>query len=148
MKKTKFMLLIAFMLMSMASVSSLVPTTFANPQHPIHPKHNSYFKLDGGFLVRDTAVMIGMQPQALVAQLKQGKTLLQIVQSKGITEQQYIHRLTTLAHGHLNQAVVNKSITHEQAEQLKAKLPSVLSRAIHHKWQQAVPKPQFSNNSI
>ena len=98
--------------------------------------------------MRDTAVMIGMQPQALVAQLKQGKTLLQIVQSKGITEKQYLHRLTTLAHGHLNQAVLNKSITHEQAEQLKAKLPSVLSRAIHHKWQQAVPKPQFSNNSI
>lgn len=144
------MLLIAFMLMSMsmAGLSSLIPTTFANPQHPNHPKHHSHLKLHGGFIVKDTAAMIGMQPQALVAQLKQGKTLLQIVQSKGITEQQYIHRLTTLAHGHLNQAVVNKSITHEQAEQLKAKLPSVLNRAIHHKWQQAAPKPQFSNNSI
>lgn len=142
------MLLIAFMLMSMISLSSLVSPAYANPQQPIHPKHHPHHKLHGGFLVKDTAVMIGMKPQALIAELKQGKTLLQIVQSKGITEQQYIHRLTTLAHGHLNQAVLNKSITHEQAEQLKAKLPSVLSRAIHHKWQQAVPKPQFSNNSI
>lgn len=142
------MLLIAFMLMSMTSLSSLVPATYANPQHPIHPKPHSHHKLHGGFIVKDTAVMIGMKPQALITELKKGKTLLQIVQSKGITEQQYIHRLTTLAHGHLNQAVVNKSITNEQAEQLKAKLPSVLSRAIHHKWQQPVPKPQISNNSI
>lgn len=145
MKKTKLILLIAFMLMSM---TSFLPSTYANPQHPIHPKHHSHHKLNGGFLVKDTADMIGMQPQALVSQLKQGKTLLQIVQSKGITEQQYIHRLTTLAYGHLNQAVVKKSITQEQAEQLKAKLPSVLSRAIHHKWQKPIPKPQFSNNSI
>lgn len=141
------MLLIAFMLMSMISLSSLVFPAYANPQHPIHPKHHSHHKLHGGgFIVKDTAAMIGIQPQALIAELKQGKTLLQIVQSKGITEQQYIHRLTTLAHEHLNQAVLNKSMTHEQAEQLKAKLPNVLSRAIHHKWQHAVPKPQFSNN--
>lgn len=148
MKKITFILLIAFMLISMAKLSSLIPTTFANQQHPIHPKHHSHHKLHGGFIVKDTAAMIGMKPQALITELKKGKTLLQIVQSKGITEQQYIHKLTTLAHGHLNQAVVNKSITHDQAERLKAKLPSVLSRAIHHNWQQTVPKPQFSNNSI
>lgn len=154
MKKLKRSMLVVLgatlMLISLSSLSShahATPST-EHPKQHFH-KHHKRRPADAGFLIKDTAAILGIQPQALISQLKQGKSLLQIAQSsKGMSEEEYLQKLTTLAHEHLNQAVATKKITNEHAEELKAKLPNVLKKAIHHQWKKPNHTPQFRNNTV
>ncbi|MNJ48282.1 hypothetical protein D3C77_434720 [compost metagenome] len=151
MKKLKrSMLLFLGTTLMMMSFSTLISNVHATPSTE-HPKHHFHKRrpADGGFLIKDTAAILGIQPQVLISQLKQGKSLLQVAQSsKGLNEEEYLQKLTTLAHEHLNQAVATKKMTIAHAEELKAKLPSVLKKAIHHQWKKPDHTPQFMNNTV
>lgn len=142
--KQSLLVLITITLM-LLNVSIFMPSTqAAAPEHPKRHVHKGKRPADGGFLIKDTATILGIEPQSLLIQLQQGKTLLQVAQSsKGLSEQEYLQKLTTLAHDHLNQAVLAKRMTSQHAEEIKAKLPTILKKAIHHRWK----KPEHNHTS-
>ncbi len=87
-------------------------------------KHHPHGHFRGGHIVKDTAEMLGMEPKALVDQLKQGKTLLQVVQAeKGWSEEEYLKKLTDSANKNIDKALAegksgqNEVQTSGQAEE-------------------------------
>lgn len=105
-----------------------------------HRHKHGHRLIHGGHIVKDTANMLEMKPQVLVDQLKQGKSLLQVVQSsKGWTEAQYLQKLTESAHSHIAQAQAEGKISAEDAARLKSRLPDKLKRIIHRTWNQPAP---------
>lgn len=106
-----------------------------------HPhKHGHHRPVHGGHIVKDTADLLGIKPQALVEELKQGKTLLEIVQSsKGWTEEQYVQKLTESADSHIAKAQAEGKLSTEEAARMKERLPGKLKRIINRTWDQTAP---------
>lgn len=116
--------------------------------------HRSHHKghLKGGPIITDTATLIGIQPNSLIEQLKQGQTLLQVVQAKkGWSEDEYLKKLTEKAFQHIDQAVIAGKLNKEQADKIKAGLPERLKRIINRTWkntQSGHPVSEYRNNTI
>lgn len=116
--------------------------------------HRSHHKghLQGGPIITDTATLIGIQPRSLIEQLKQGKTLLQVVQAKkGWSEDEYLKKLNEKAVQHIDQAVTTGKLNKDQADKIKAGLPERLKRVINRTWknsQPGHPVSEYRNNTI
>lgn len=94
-----------------------------------------------GPIVKDTAELIGLTPEAVMAQLHQGKSLVQIVKNtKGWSEEQYLAMLTVKATTKIDQIVSQGLLDKQKAEQIKAALPHKLKKAIHRNWKEQLPK--------
>lgn len=119
-------------------------------EHGHRSHHKGY--LQGGPIISDTANLIGIQPNSLIEQLKQGQTLLQVVQAKkGWSEDEYLKKLTEKAFQHIDQAVAGGKINKEQADKIKAGLPERLKRVINRSWkntQLGHPVSEYRNNTI
>lgn len=117
----------------------------ANHRHP-----HGHFR--GGHIVKDTAEMLGIEPKALVGQLKQGKTLLQIVQAqKGWSEAEYLKKLTETANRNIDQALAEGKIDKEKADRIKSKLPDKLKKVINRSWKDrepGQPTADYQNNQV
>lgn len=115
------------------------PTRIQSNSNP--PEQHSCRAMRCGPIVKDTAELIGLPPEEVMSQLKQGKTLAQIVQNtKGWTEEQYLSRLTAKATSKIDQIVTQGLLDKQKAEQIKASLPHKLKRAIHRNWKEQFPK--------
>lgn len=114
-----------------------------------HPPHGHF---RGGHIVKDTAELLGIEPKALVEQLKQGKTLLQIVQAeKGWSEEEYLKKLTESANRNIDKALAEGKIDRTKADKIKAKLPYKLKKVIHRSWKDREPghpTADYQNNQI
>ncbi|MEF2965287.1 hypothetical protein V3851_05530 [Paenibacillus sp. M1] len=100
-----------------------------------HPRH-----VHGGHIVKDTAALLGVPPKSIVEQLKQGKSLLQVVQTtKGWSEDEYLKKLTEKASQNIDQAVAEGKIDKEKAAKIKADLPERLKKMIHRTWKDKSP---------
>lgn len=115
-----------------------------------HPHPHGHFR--GGHIVKDTAELLGTDPKVLVGQLKQGKTLLQIVQSeKGWSEEEYLKKLTESANRNIDKALAEGKIDREKANKIKAKLPEKLKKVINRSWKDrdtGQPAADYRNNQV
>ena len=64
------------------------------------------------------AKTLGLTPDELTTQLNNGKTLTQLAQEKGITEEQLASALETAVKASLNQLVAGGKLTQDQADQM------------------------------
>lgn len=115
--------------------------------------HHHHGHLRGGHIVKETAEMLGMEPKALVEQLKQGKTLLEVVQTqKGWSEDDYLKKLTETANRNIDQAVAEGKLEREKADSIKAQLPEKLKKTINRSWKNRMPgghpAADYQNNQV
>ncbi|MGG6311289.1 hypothetical protein [Paenibacillus macerans] len=106
----------------------------------------------GAHIVKDTAELLGVEPKTLLEQLKQGKTLLQIVQAqKGWSEEEYLKKLTESANRNIDKALAEGRIDQDKAAKIKAKLPDKLKKVINRSWkdrQPGQPTVDYQNNQV
>lgn len=103
-----------------------------NGQHK-HPRGHFF----GFHAIKTTAELIGVSDQQLIAELKTGKTLSQIVQEKkGWPESEYIAKLTDSSSKRIDAAVQQGKIDAERASKIKAALPSKLKETVNKNWSQ------------
>ncbi len=119
--------------------------------HAQHP-HPPFGHFHGGHIVKDTANLLGIEPKLVVDQLKQGKSLLQVVQtSKGWSEEEYLKKLNETAVRNIDKAVSEGKIDAEKASKMKEILPEKLKKMIHRTWKNnssGHPTMDYQNNQI
>ncbi|WP_068786111.1 hypothetical protein [Paenibacillus phocaensis] len=123
-----------------------------NPSQPETKPHHPHGHLRGAHIIKDTAELLGMEPKALVQQLRQGKTLLQVVQAeKGWSEEEYLKKLTEAANRNIEKALAEGKIDRDKADKIKSKLPEKLKKVINRSWkdrQPGQPTVDYQNNQV
>lgn len=95
-----------------------------------HGKHEGFgFQ---GNLVQETATLLGVEASSIKEGLQQGKTLAQIAQDKGLSEEDYLQKLTDAATQKIDAALSSGKITQEQADKHKSTLSDHLKQAIEN----------------
>ncbi|MNO82773.1 hypothetical protein D3C76_740570 [compost metagenome] len=115
------------------------------PQH-----HRGHFR--GGHIIKDTADLTGIDTKTIVEEMKQGKTLQQIVQTnKGWTEDEYVKKLTETVSRNIDKALSEGKIDAAKAKQIKAELPDKLKKIVNRTWKSSPPghpATEHQNNKI
>jgi hypothetical protein len=83
-------------------------------------------------LIKETATILGVDPTTITDQLKQGKTLVQVAQTKGITEDILLQKLTDAENQSIAAAVTSGKITQAQADKIKSGLAARLKKEVEH----------------
>lgn len=83
-----------------------------------------------GSLVKDTATLLGVEQSQITDALKEGQTLLQIAEAKGLSEADYVQKLTDAKTASIDAQVTAGTLTREQADQLKSGLSERLKKQI------------------
>lgn len=116
--------------------------------HPHH--HEGHFR--GGHIVIDTAELLNTEPKMLVEELKQGKSLLQVVQArKGWSEAEYVQKLIVVVTKHIDKAAAEGKFSKEKAETMKTELPLKLKKVVNRTWKspsKGHPVTDYRNNTI
>ncbi|WP_110933176.1 hypothetical protein [Paenibacillus bouchesdurhonensis] len=119
-----------------------------NPHHHHHHKRHSR----GGHIIKDTAELLETEPRVLVEELKQGKSLLQVVQTrKGWSEAEYIQKLTVVVTKHIDKAAAEGRLSKEKAQSMKIELPVKLKKIVNRTWKSPTkghPVTDYRNNTI
>ncbi|MEK4007352.1 hypothetical protein [Paenibacillus sp. FSL H3-0333] len=85
----------------------------------------------GHFIISETAELLGMGREELIASLKSGKTLAGLAQEKkGWSEDQYVQKLSDAASLKLDGFVKDGKLTQEDAAKLKPGLPTLIKRSL------------------
>ncbi|WP_248923971.1 hypothetical protein [Paenibacillus hamazuiensis] len=79
---------------------------------------------------KETASILGVDETSIRDQQAQGKTLLQIAQDKGVTEDVLMQKLTAAANTSIDAAVTTGTLTQEQADQQKSALADRLKQEV------------------
>jgi len=74
--------------------------------------------------------LLGMDATQLKEQIKNGKTLAQIAQDKGIAKDKLVSDVKSIMKGNLDQAVKDKKVTADKATQIESKLPQMIERMV------------------
>lgn len=126
-----------------------LPQDTKEPHKPPHP-HKGHVR--GGHIVKDTADLLGTEPRMLVEELKQGKSLLQVVQArKGWSEAEYVQKLTVIVTKHIDEAAAEGRLSKEKAEIMKTELPVKLKKIVNRTWNRPSkghPVTEHRNNTI
>jgi predicted DNA-binding ribbon-helix-helix protein len=83
-------------------------------------------------LIKETATILGVDPTTITDQLKQGKTLVQIAEAKGITEEVLLQKLTDAKNQSIAAKVISGKLTQAQADKMKAGLSGRLKKEVEH----------------
>ncbi|MNO48158.1 hypothetical protein D3C76_384900 [compost metagenome] len=133
---------------------SITPVSSASvnaQQDQFHPQHH-HGQFRGGHIIMDTAEITGIDSKKIVEELKQGKTLQQIVQTnKGWSEDEYVKKLSETASRHIDKALSEGKIDAAKAQQIKAELPTKLKKIVNRPWKSSPPghpATEFQNNKI
>lgn len=86
----------------------------------------------GGQAVKHSADILGIEQSALMEEMKEGKTLLQIAEEKGLTQEQFLEQLTSAVEQSIDTALSEGKITQEQADKQKEGLKDRLSEEIQN----------------
>ncbi|WP_313639346.1 hypothetical protein [Paenibacillus sp.] len=112
-------------------------TSTAPDSHPLEKSHRPHsgkegkFRAGGHFIIFESAKLLEMDRTELINNLKAGKTLPELAfEKKGWTEDQYIQKLSESASQRLDQAITEGRLTKDEAQKLKAGLPSMLKQRI------------------
>ena len=119
-------------LFTVGTVFAQAPTP-PSPGTPQTPLGNAWGRVCNGAGVISDAItnLLGMSQEELYAERSAGKTLSEIAQEKGVTDQELIDAMLAGREEVVNQAVQDGRITQEQAdwmlEKMKATTPFMLS---------------------
>ncbi len=106
---------------------SAATQTRAHPLHAWVQAHRRELRRDG---VAISAKTIGVSPQALVAELRSGKSIAEVASQHGVDAQSVVNALDGAADAKISQAVTNHKLTEAQAKAIEAKLPARLTKAV------------------
>ncbi|MBP1157391.1 MULTISPECIES: hypothetical protein [unclassified Paenibacillus] len=91
----------------------------------------------GGFrgnnVVEQTATLLGVEQSVIMEALKEDKTLLQIAQEKGLSEEDYLQKLTDAQTAAIDAQLTAGTLTQEKADQIKSGLSDRLKQQIEKK---------------
>jgi urease alpha subunit len=79
-----------------------------------------------------SAKSIGISPQALRAELKSGKSVVQVAGEHGVAAQTVIGALVAAADARIDQAVTNHKLSSDLATKIKDALPARVAKAVNH----------------
>ncbi|MGF9713171.1 DUF2680 domain-containing protein [Paenibacillus naphthalenovorans] len=95
--------------------------------------HGERGGLRGGHVVQETATILGVEQSVITDAMKEGKTLLQIAQEKGLSEEDYLQKLVDVQTAAIDAQVTAGTLTQEQADQMKSGLSDRLKQQIENK---------------
>lgn len=87
----------------------------------------------GGNVVQETAAILGVEQSVITDALKEGTTLLQIAQERGLSEEDYLQKLVDVQTAAIDAQVTAGTLTQDQADQAKSGLSDRLKRQIENK---------------
>lgn len=123
----------------------------AESQHEqIHPRHH-HGPFRGGHIIKDTEELTGIDSKTIVDQMKQGKTLQQIVQAKkGWSEDEYVKKLTETVSRNIDKALSEGKMDPMKADKIKSELPLKLKKIVNRPWKSPPghPATEYQNNKI
>ena len=79
---------------------------------------------------------LGISVDELKSDLKAGQTVVQVAQSKGISETTIVNDLVKQVDARVEKAVTNDVITADFAKKVEAKVPAVVTKAVNHQFGQ------------
>ncbi|MFD0675451.1 MULTISPECIES: hypothetical protein [unclassified Paenibacillus] len=89
---------------------------------------------DGGFhgsnILKETATLLGVEQSVVNDALKAGKTLSQFAQEKGVSEADYLQKLTDAQNKAIADAVTAGKLTQEQADKVKTGMADRLKKEV------------------
>ena len=94
--------------------------------------------------VRELADWLGMTPQELTNQLRSGQSLLEVAQSKNKSRDQLVTFLTDTVKKHLDQAVANRRLTQQRADQMLQRFRDNVDQLIERK---ITPRARANGNA-
>ena len=89
--------------------------------------HRREIRRDG---VAISAKTIGVTPQALVAELRTGKSVAEVAGEHNVSAQTVVNALENAADAKINTAVTDHKLTQAQAQKIEAVLPKYLTKAV------------------
>jgi len=89
--------------------------------------HRREIRRDG---VAISAKTIGVTPQALVAELRTGKSVAEVAGEHNVGVQTVVNALENAADAKINAAVTDHKLTQAQAQKIEAVLPTYLTKAV------------------
>ena len=84
-------------------------------------------------IVGEAATVLNVLPITIIDEMKKGKTLSQIVKAKGLTEKQFLQKLSSLETKTVNQAVSTGTISSKQKAAINAGKSDRLRKALQIK---------------
>lgn len=135
-----------------ASASQASDASGPNMNHP-HTGPGSNFGFRSEEVITQTAALLGVDQTVITSALKDGKTLLQIAEGAGLTEDEYVEKLAAAIIASIDAKVTAGTLTQDQATQQKSNLTERLKRQIEGKGFDGPPgnanpqerKPQDNN---
>ncbi|UJF34617.1 S-layer homology domain-containing protein [Paenibacillus hexagrammi] len=86
----------------------------------------------GGDLFKETATLFGIEQSELMETLQEGKTLVQIAEGYGLTEDEYLEKLTAAITASMNSEVTAGTMTQDQADQMLEGMADRLKQQIEN----------------
>lgn len=96
-------------------------------------------------ILKETASLLGITKEDLVKELKQGKSLSDVAQSRGISESDLIGKLLALRNQKINDAVIAGKLTAEKAEKIKAYMNDHITYMVKQKGIKALHKDRWKS---
>ncbi|MCU0268561.1 MAG: hypothetical protein MUF83_07920 [Acidimicrobiales bacterium] len=84
--------------------------------------------------VRTTADTIGIEPRALLEELRAGKTIAQVATDNGVDPQVVVDELIAKGNARIDEALANGRISAEEADRAKAKLAEKVPELVNRTW--------------
>ena len=82
--------------------------------------------------VKVSADTIGIPPAELVAALQDGQSIAQVAEAHGVPTQTVIDALVNAGSAKVDEALAAGTITQPRADAIKARLPELADRIVHH----------------
>jgi ribosomal protein S20 len=86
----------------------------------------------GNHIIQDVATILGVDLTTITDQVKQGKTLAQVAQDKGVTEDVLLQKLMDAVNQSIDAAVTTGIITQTQADKTKSGLADRLKDVVEN----------------
>jgi urease alpha subunit len=83
-----------------------------------------------------TAKTIDVAPQALVGELRSGKSIAQVASEHGVATQTVESALVKAADARINLAVTNHKLTSTQGSKIESKVPAAVTKLVNHEFGQ------------
>ncbi len=111
-----------------AAESTNTTADAASPNKAEHGKHKGFGHET--HMIKEAATILGVDEKTVIDQLKQGKTLAQISQDKGVSEEVLLQKLTEAENQSIDAAVAAGKITQAQADKHKSGLADRLKKEV------------------
>ena len=81
-------------------------------------------------IIRQTVGLLGLEPEVIVAQLREGHTLAEIAEAQGVTLDELVNAITADAHEKLAEAVASGRLSQEEADERLERMRDQVTRVV------------------